>query len=61
MLPADRDLKGFGGVRGKGGERLAHPPSIDELGGLAGIKVRIARIRGVDAAQRALQSVGHEK
>ena len=59
MLPAHRDLQGFGGVRREGCQRLAHAPPIDELGGLAGLNCGIARVGGVDGAERALQSIGH--
>ena len=59
MLSAHRDLQGFGSARREGGQRLAHPPPVGELGRPAGLKVRVARIRRVDGAQRALQSIGH--
>ena len=57
--PRTAICKGFGGARREGGERLAHPPAVDELGRLAGLTVKIARVGGVDGAERALQSIGH--
>ena len=57
--PRTAICKGFGSAGREGGERLAHPPAVDELGRLAGLTVRIARVGGVDGAERALQSIGH--
>jgi hypothetical protein len=48
MLSAYGDPEWFSGTGRECGERLAHLPTIDELGRLAGIMGRIARIRGVD-------------
>jgi hypothetical protein len=60
MLPARGDPQWFSGLRRECGERLAHAPTIEELGRLPGLIGRITSIRGVYGLQRALQSIGHE-
>src|SRR5271165_4309504 len=60
MLPAHGDLQMFGGIRRERRERLAHAPAIEQLGRLAGLMGWIARVRGVDGVECAMQSIGHE-